>query len=94
MGRKIIGGASPLSYDVTVVDFEKGRAEMVLRGSVKVARAIDTDALREVITGKSQEDARMVLLGHEEISAFRILFFPPWRYTIPSVPDRVNVVLE
>ncbi len=93
-GRTIMEGVSPLNYEATTVDFEKGRAEMVLRGSVKIARAVDTGALREAIAGKSQEDVRVLLSAREEISAFRLSFFPPWRYTIPSARDRVSVVLE
>ncbi|MDP3772410.1 MAG: hypothetical protein Q8Q94_03485 [bacterium] len=93
-GRTIMKGASPLNYYATTVDFEKGRAEVVLRGSVKIARAVDTNILRELIAGKSQEDARALLSVREEISAFRLSFFPPWSYTIPVVRNRVSVVLE
>ena len=82
--REYIDGSASLEYQVKTVDFEKGRAEVVVRGNLKARAVVPEKELAEFIKNKKEGSLVEVLKNRNELASFSVAFFPPWLLKAPS----------
>lgn len=87
--REYVDGSASLQYQIKTVDFEKGRAEVVVRGSLKAKAVVLEKELAEAIKNKKEGSIAEVLKGRNELAAFSMAFFPPWLFKAP--PDLLKI---
>lgn len=92
--REMIEGSEGFSYLPATVQFEKGRAEIAIQGSMKTKRTFSSQDLTEQLQGKKEGTITEFLKSRSEFAAFELSFFPPWRFLAPSDPGRIRFVVE
>ena len=93
-GEELVEDSAKFEYIAKKLSFDKGKAEVAVRGSVKSRRIVFADKLREMMAGKKEGSVAELLRSHSEIAAFRLTFFPPWLGSIPRNPEKIRIVFE
>ncbi|OHA07919.1 MAG: hypothetical protein A3B34_02730 [Candidatus Sungbacteria bacterium RIFCSPLOWO2_01_FULL_54_21] len=92
--REFISGSARLSYTIRTVDFEKGKAEVMIGGDLKIKHTIPEKELASLIAGKKEGTAAELFKTRQEVASFRLSFFPPWRATAPADPAKIRFRVE
>ena len=92
--REFVEDSSNLTYQVLNIDYEKGRATVSLRGSIKTKAVIPEKELRALAVGKKEGSLIEFLKGRPELSSFRISFFPPWISKAPADENKIRIFVE
>lgn len=92
--REYIDGSASLQYQIKTVDFEKGRAEVVVRGSLKAKAVVPEKELAESIKSKKEGSIIEVLKSRNELAAFSVAFFPPWLFKAPSDLLKIKFIIS
>lgn len=92
--REFVEGSEVLNYQVLTVDYEKGRATVSLRGSIKTKAIIPEGELRALAVAKKEGSLIELLKGRPELSSFRISFFPPWISKAPADENKIRIFVE
>lgn len=90
--REYMDGSANLQYQIRSVDFEKGRAEAVVRGSLKAKAVVSEKELAEAIKNKKEGSMAEILKNRNELAAFSLAFFPPWLSKAPSNPLKIKFI--
>lgn len=93
-GKELIAQQSQVRYEVKSVDFEKGRAELVLNGDTKIKTRIARDELLSKVSGKSEALLIDALSIRPDIARFSIRFFPPWRKSAPVRAEKIRIEVQ
>ena len=92
--QEVVAGSTHLEYHPRSVDLDKGKAETAISGRVKIKAIVHTNELASSLVGKKQGSLVEFLQGRQEISNFKLLFFPPWRASAPSNPLHIRFTNE
>ena len=92
--RKLIRSSASFSYQVSTVDFDKGRAVVALGGSIKTKAVLPHEEIAASVVGKKEGSMIEVLKNRGDLSAFKISFFPPWISKAPSDASKVRISVE
>ncbi len=92
--KDLIPETANLNYKIRGIDFAKGRGEVTIRGDLKVKSIINQTELAEIVSGKKEGTIIETLKGRNDLAAFRLSFFPPWRSKAPQSIGKVKVVVE
>lgn len=92
--QEFVEGSARLEYAVKSVDFEKGRAEVALSGSLKTMTRIPEQELAALIKGKKEGSVIEFFKTRRELASFNLTFFPPWRSKAPSDPAKIRFRVE
>ena len=92
--QELVEGSARLSYVVERVDFEKGRADIVISGSFKTKAKVEEQELAAVIKGKKEGSLIEAFKARKELASFSLAFFPPWRSKAPSDPAKIRFRVE
>ena len=92
--RDVIPESVDLTYTVASTDYAKGRAAIVLRGSIQTQSVISDGEITSLIQGKSADEAKNYLDSRQDIASSKISLFPPWLLGIPNGPEKVRIVHE
>lgn len=92
--QEFVEGSARLEYAVKSVDFEKGRAEVALSGSLKTMTRIPEQELAALIKGKKEGSVIEFFKTRRELASFNLAFFPPWRSKAPSDPAKIRFRVE
>ena len=87
-------GSARLAYTVKTVDFEKGRAEVAVAGSLKTKTRIPEQELAALVKGKKEGSVIELFKTRRELASFNLAFFPPWRSKAPSDPSKIRFRVE
>lgn len=88
--QELVDGSSAIRYHARSIDFDKGRAEMTMGGSIKTKVVVRQDELATLVAGKKSGSIADLLRSRPEIASFSISFFPPWRSSAPSDPAKIH----
>lgn len=92
--KKLIPDPAALEYQVSSIDFDAGRADVIIRGSVKTKIVIQEAVFGSVIAGKKQGSILEILKNRSELSGFSMTIFPPWRASAPRDPSRIRFIIQ
>lgn len=92
--KDFIPGSLALTFKVKTIDFDKGRADTIANGNARVQSIIPENDLRSALKGKRENDMVDILKSRDDVSAFRISFFPSWLLSAPSNPDKVRFEIK
>ena len=93
-GQEFVDGFSHLQYRVRSVDFDKGRVDMTIAGTVKTRAVVHGDELVALIAGKKVGSIEDILRNRHELESINLSFFPPWRASAPGNPAKIHVIIE
>lgn len=82
---------SGLSYRSKNVNFEKGKADLSVGGSLKVKTVIAKDRVSDLLKGKQEEEMITLLRQQPDLLSFAITFFPPWISRAPADRKQIHV---
>ena len=68
-----------------------GKQQSVLAATTRAGRAF-TERVRELIRGKSTQDAARIIQNFPEVDRVDIDVWPPWRKTLPSLMSNIVIV--
>ncbi len=88
--QELVDGSADLQYHSRSIDFDKGRAEMTISGSVKIKAVVRGEELAALVAGKKSGSIADALHSRPELANFALAFFPPWRASAPSDPSRIR----
>lgn len=89
-----VEGSARLTYTVKNIDFERGRAEVVIAGNLKTKTRIPDRELATIISGKKEGSVIELFKARKELASFNLAFFPPWRSKAPSDPAKIRIRVE
>ena len=92
--RALVDGSTEVEYAVRSIDFDLGRADVLIRGSVKTASVIPESELALLVAGKKEGSIADALRSRPEVSGFTLSFFPPWRRSAPKDSGKIRFVAE
>lgn len=92
--REFVADSLSITYQVITVDYEKGKATVSLRGSIKTKAIIPEKELKTLALGKKEGSLVELLKGRPELSSFRISFFPPWISKAPADENKIRIFVE
>lgn len=92
--KKIVEGSANLEYQIRTLDPEGGRAEALLRGSVRVHSLIPQEEIAAVMAGQKEGSIIEILKNRREIAEFKVAFFPPWLIKAPGDADKIRFRIE
>ena len=92
--RALVDGSAALEYRVRNIDFDLGRADVLIRGSVKTSAVLPENELAALVAGKKEGSIADLLKHRADIGSFRLSFFPPWRSSAPDDPSKVRLIIQ
>lgn len=92
--RALVDGSAKVEYAVRSIDFDLGRADVLIRGTVKTTAVIPESELAALIAGKKEGSIGDVLKNRQDIAGFTLSFFPPWRSSAPKNLGKIRFVVE
>lgn len=92
--KEIVDGSQRIDYLVKNIDFNKGKADILLQGAVKVKPTISQDEFAALILGKKEGSIIEALKNRPELASFRVAFFPPWLFKSPGDSGKIRFIIE
>lgn len=83
-----------ITYTNPIVNFEAGTLIVTVEAKATVTGAVEEGKLREMLAGKSVNDARAAVLALPHLSEARISLSPFWLTKVPKNQKRVIVEIE
>lgn len=86
----------PISFtkSVDTIDWDKGETTLAVRVTHKTVPTFSIDALKDKLSGLAQTEATQYLQGLKGVKTVQIDLWPFWVHTIPSINNRVNVIIK
>ncbi|MBI2053588.1 MAG: hypothetical protein HYT41_02500 [Candidatus Sungbacteria bacterium] len=92
--QELVAGSANLSYHARTTDFAKGRADVVVNGTVQARAVISRDQLIALVAGKKQGSISDLLKSRPELKDYTLSLFPPWRSSVPGDTGKIRFVVE
>jgi len=92
--KEYVEGSAVLNYRLQTLDGEKGKAEVVLSGDLKIRNVVPVEELVAMIKGQKEGSIIESLKKREELASFRVSFFPPWLFSAPNDTAKIRIVVE
>jgi len=83
-----------INYSLTNLDFEQGKMNLSLTCSSKIYSVFDIISFKKAITGKSFEQAKIILENEQDIKKFALRLWPFWVKKIPQNLEKIDVKLN
>lgn len=81
-------------YSDIKADFDKGSLGFKVQGSQDVVWKVNTDDIKKLIAGKSENEVRQILSQRPEIKEAKFSLWPFWLKTIPSQHDKIKITVD
>ncbi|KKU85092.1 MAG: hypothetical protein UY15_C0042G0002 [Parcubacteria group bacterium GW2011_GWA2_47_9] len=88
---EIVPDSIALTYAARSIDFAKGRAEVVIRGSIKTRAVISESDIINAIKGRSAGEVKEFLKARTDIASSDVSFFPPWLLGVPGSAGKIKI---
>lgn len=95
--RILVDDSANLTYAVRTLNFERGRADVLMQGSVKTKQPLtqaQRDDLARSLAGKKMGSAREFFNVRPDVVLASISLFPPWRSALPSNFEHIWITDE
>lgn len=91
---ELMEGSASFSYQVSSVDFDKGKAALALLGSINSKYVLPQEEVTASVLGKKEGSMIEVLKNRKDLASFRISFFPPWISKAPQDASKIRIFIE
>lgn len=88
---KILKDSLKINWQVESLDQKSGKIVLDLKFSAKVYYQTDENFLKSVLSGKSLDEAQIILENQPKIIKSEINFWPFWIKRIPENPERIKI---
>lgn len=95
--KTFVDNSVNLTYAVRTLNFERGRADALMQGSVKTKQPltqVQRDGLARALKGKKQGSVREFFNSHSDVVFLSLSIFPPWKSALPSNSEHILIVEE
>lgn len=95
--KTFVDNSVNLTYAVRTLNFERGRADALMQGSIKTKQPlteIQRNDLARALSGKKQGSVREFFNSRNDVVLSSLSIFPPWKSALPSNPEHIRVVEE
>ena len=92
--RDIIRDTVALTYTPRSGDYARGRADVILGGTVETRISIPEADIKEVIKGRGVSESRESLKSRADVTSSSVSVFPFWLFRIPTDVDKIRVRYE
>ena len=89
-----VDGSEDLRFRVRSIDFDKGRVEAAIEGSIKVKAVLPPEELALLVKGKKEGSIVQALKAKNEVADFNLYFFPPWLLSAPENDRKIRLVIQ
>ena len=93
-GKELMEEKTMYELNTKNVDFQKGKANMVLQGNAVLKSLIPSEALAQEIIGQKEGTIIDTLRQRKDIASFHISSFPPWLMRAPSDLNKVKIYTQ
>lgn len=83
-----------LQYGEPTYDFQNGTIDVRVTGSVTFVADVDGNAMKSTLLGADEASARTSLSELKGLNNGTLELWPFWVHSVPSNPDRVNIVIK
>lgn len=91
---ELMEGSASFSYQVSNVDFDKGKAALAISGSINSKSVLPREEVIASVLGKKEGSLIEVLKNRKDLTSFRISFFPPWISKAPEDVSKIRIFIE
>lgn len=95
--KMFVDNSVSLTYAVHTLNFDHGRADVVMQGSVKTKQPLtqtQADDLAIALSGKKQGSVREFFNSRNDVVLSSLSIFPPWKSVLPSNAEHIRIVEE
>ncbi|MCK4781956.1 hypothetical protein KAS79_03510 [Candidatus Parcubacteria bacterium] len=92
--QEIIEESLVLDYSPEEIDIPTGRIILNLKISSEIYQKIDIDVLKNMIKGKSLDEAEFILKAKPEVGEVETNFFPFWAKKVPQDVEKIKIKLN
>ncbi len=92
--QAFVEDSEELIFRARSIDFDNGRVEAAIEGSIKVKAVLPSEDLARLVKGKKEGSIVQALKSREEVADFSLSFFPPWLFSAPENEKKIRLVIE
>lgn len=92
--KELMPDTANFSYRPVSLDYEKGKAAVVVNGTIKLKYVIPEKELALLVKGKKRGSIIEALKSREELAQFSVSIFPPWRASAPNDESKIRILTE
>lgn len=95
--KKFVDNSVNLTYAVHTLNFDRGRADALIQGSVKTKQPLtqaQRDDLATALSGKKQGSVREFFHSRNDVALSSLSIFPPWRSALPANAEHIRITEE
>ena len=92
--KKAISDTQKINWRNLSIDWENFEAEMELEAREDLAYKIKTEELKNNLAGKSEDEVRNYLSGHDHILKSEVVFWPFWVKSIPKEKEKIEITIK
>ena len=93
--KALIDNSISLTYAVQTLNFERGRADASIQGSMKTKQPLtqaQRDGMAHALTGKKIGSVREFFNSRNDVTLSSLSLFPPWKSTLPSNTGHIEIM--
>lgn len=92
--REIVPGSVSLTYTVRSVDYAKGRADVIVRGTIETRAVISEEDILSTFVGRKKVEIEESLSSRTDIESSTVSLFPVWLFSAPSDAGKIKIKYE
>lgn len=92
--KTIVPDSQEIELDSPVIDWDDGQASFYAHVKSDIVNQIDTDDLKEEITGKNEVEVRKYLTSRDDIERAKVSFWPFWVKKIPLQEKKIKITID
>lgn len=92
--KELVRDKTNVQYIVRNIDFNKGRADLLLGGEATTKAKIPETELALILQGKKEGSILEALKSRSELASFSMSFFPPWLFSAPEDPQKIRFIID
>lgn len=82
------------TYQIRTADYEKGKAAMLVNGTIKSKAVIPEKEIIMLVKGEKEGSIIEKLKARSELAQFSVSIFPPWRANAPADESKIHFVVQ
>lgn len=83
-----------IELELDQIDWEKGKAALKFKASVKIYSPFNAEDLKQRLIGKNINETRSFLENWTPVEKIEVKFWPLWTKKIPKNTNRLNIVVK
>lgn len=92
--KSLVDKSADVHYQIKNANYDKKIAQVAVNGTVKTKTVIDSKDIAQLAAGKKEGSLIEAMKARRDVATFRVAFFPPWIFSVPSNSNQVNVIIE